>query len=800
MRALSSLVLILAALPAATAAPALAPATAGSGTVQGRVDDGAGQPVKGALVRLQNKVSGYRETVHTGADGRFTFFNVPFNNYHLEAGAPGFTTSHRNLEVRSALPVEAGLSLGTAAATVTIQDTSQLVETTPTAHVDITQATIDTIPAASQTKGLENIILQTPGFAQDADGRFHFRGSHGQVTYVIDGVPVSDQLAGGSGPDPDQVDSLEVVTGGISAEYGGKPAAVINLTTKTGLGQPGLSGDAFASASRFSAFEGGVNLRGGTATFGYFVSGLASTTDHFQDPVTFDNFHNHGETGRLYTRFDWLIGDKDTIRLSLGGGRSDRDVVNLPSQEARAMDQRVHDSDASLSLGWAHVFDDHRTLETTAFYRHGVTKLDPTADLQPGFAAGGADYPVWVRQDRSLDNQGIQSIYTQQVGLGTVKAGASYIRYPIQERFAFAITDPNQVTDPADPLYPYTPAGGGSLFRFDDELTPTLASAFLQSDWKLTAWRISAGLRYDRYTQRGYTQSQLQPRLGLAYTVPVLGTVLRASYDRLMITPENENLALSLSQQARDLGAQAGTPAPPLASELQDSFSYGAEQQLGQVGRVSVDYWEKKSKNAADNEQFFNTGIVFPIAAARGLFRGWDLRFDLVPVHGFSAYLSLGRTRAIFETPTVGGLLLDAPEAPGTRYLIDHDEKLNGQLGLRYEQATWFIQAQARYDSGLVAGDPTGISPSDPDYGFGLAYIEPAADGLGNTIYRVRPRTVWDFNGSRTFKLSEKRSLELGADLLNAFDRKALYNFLSTYGGTHVIAPRTLAVHVKFKF
>ncbi|HEU4952051.1 MAG TPA: TonB-dependent receptor [Holophagaceae bacterium] len=799
MRALSSLVLLLAALPAAAAAP-VAPAAAGSGTLQGRVDDGAGQPVKGALVRLQNKVSGYRETVRTGADGRFTFFNVPFNNYHLEAGAPGFTTAHRNLEIRTGVAVEADLSLGTAAATVTIQDTSQLVEATPAAHVDITQSVIDSVPTTSQTKGLENIILQTPGFAQDADGRFHFRGSHGQVTYVIDGVPVTDQMAGGSGPDPDQVDSLEVVTGGISAEYGGKPAAVINLTTKTGLGQTGIAGDVFASTSRFSAFEGGVNLRGGTGTFGYFVSGLASTTDRFQDPVTFGNLHNHGQTGRLYTRFDWLLGDKDTIRLSLGGGRTDRDVVNLPSQEARGMDQAVRDSDASLSLGWAHVFDDHRTLETTAFYRHGVTKLDPTADLQPGFAAGGPDFPIWVKQDRSLDNQGLQSVYTQQMGQVTVKAGASYIRYPIHERFAFAITDPNQVTDPTDPLYPYTPAGGGNLFRFDEGLTPTLASAFLQSDWKLTAWRISAGLRYDRYTQRSFTQGQLQPRLGLAYTVPVLGTVLRASYDRLMITPENENLALSLNQQARDLGAQAGTPAPPLASELQDSFSYGAEQQLGQVGRISLDYWEKRSKDAADNEQFFNTGIVFPVAAARGLFRGWDLRFDLVPIHGFSAYLSLGHTRAIFETPTVGGLLLEAPVAPGTRYLIDHDEKLNGQLGLRYEQPSWFIQAQARYDSGLVAGDPAGISPSDPDYGFGLAYIEPASDGLGNTITRVKPRTVWDLNGGRTFKLSETRSLEIGADLLNAFDRKALYNFLSTYGGTHVIAPRTLAVHVKFKF
>lgn len=800
MRVFPSLVLALVALPGMAAAPA--PATAGAGTIQGRVDDGNGQGVQGAVVRIQNKVSGYLATVRTDEDGKFVFFNVPYNNYHLEAGASGFTEAHRNIEVRSAVAVEEKLSLASAAsATVVIQDTSQLVEATPAAHVDITQSVIQSIPAATQSKGLDNIILQTPGFAQDADGRFHFRGSHGQVTYVIDGVPVTDEMAGGAGPDPDQVDSMEVVTGGISAEYGGKPAAVVNLTTKTGLGQAGLTGDATASFSRFSTFEGGVNLRGGTGNFGYFINGLASTSDRFADSVTFDNFHNHGETGRLSTRFDWLLGTQDTIRLSISGGRTDRDVVNLPTQQARGMDQRYQESSANTSLAWSHIFDDTRTLETTLFVRHGNTKLDPTAELQPGFTAGGADYPVWVEQDRTLDNQGLQSIYTQQVGAGgTVKAGLSYIRYPIHERFSFAITDPNQVTNPADPLYPYTPAGGGNIFHFDDSLTPTLASAFVQSDWKLAAWHVSAGLRYDRYTQNGFTQGQLQPRIGLAYTVPVLGTVLRASYDRLMITPENENLGLSLSQAARNLGAQAGTPAPALASEIQNSFSYGAEQQLGQVGRLSVDYWEKKSVDAADNEQFFNTGIVFPIAAARGLFRGWDLRFDLVPVHGFSTYLSLGHTRAIFETPTVGGLALDAPDAPGTRYLIDHDEKISGQLGFRYEQDAWFAQAQMRYDSGLVAGDPTGISPNDPDYGFGLSYIEPASDGMGNTIYRVKPRTVWDFNSGKTFKLADKRSLEVGADLLNAFDKKAIYNFLSTYGGTHVIAPRTLAVHVKFRF
>ena len=797
MRSYPSVFILLMAVPCA-AAPA---ATAGAGTVQGRVDDGSGQPVAGAAVRIQNKVSGYVETATADGNGSFVFYNVPFNNYHLEAGASGYTTAHRNIEVRSNLAVKANLSLGTASATVVIQDTSQLVEATPAAHVDITQSEIQSIPSSSQRKGLENIILQTPGFAQDADGRFHFRGSHGQVTYVIDGVPVTDQMSGAAAPDPDQVDSMEVVTGGISAEYGGKPAAVVNLTTKTGLGQTELSGDVTAGVSRFSSFETGANLRGGTGNFGYFLTGLASTSDRFQDPVTFDNLHNHGETGRIYLRLDWLFGAQDTLRFSIGGGRTDRDVVNLPSQEQRGMDQRVRESDANLSLAWAHVFNDSRTLETTLFYRHSLSSLDPTKDLNPGFAAGGPDFPEWVKQKRSLDNEGLQSILTQQVGSGvTLKAGLSAIRYPIHEQFSFGITDPAQVTNPTDPLYAYTPAGGGNIFRFDDKFTPTLTSAFLQSDWKLSDWHVSAGLRYDRYTQNDFTQNQIQPRIGIAYTVPGLGTVLRASYDRLMITPENENLAFTLSQAARDLGAQAGTPAPPLASEIQNSFSYGAEQQLGQVGRLSVDYWEKKSRNAADNQQFLNTGVVFPIAAERGLFRGWDVRFDLVPVHGFSTYLSLGHTRAIFETPTVGGLLLDAPQAPGTRYLIDHDEKLSGQLGFRYEQATWFTQAQVRYDSGLVAGDPTGISPSDPDYGFGLAYIEPASDGMGNTITRVKPRTVWDFNGGKTFKVSDKRSLELGVDLLNAFDEKAIYNFLSTYGGTHVIAPRTLAVHLKFKF
>jgi hypothetical protein len=785
-----------AALPANPVHLAAVSATAGG--IAGTVKDDKGQPIKGASLRLENKISGYKQTAKTDANGRYAFFNIPFNEYHLETRAPGMAPQHRNLEVHTTLPQTLDLVLLEGQMTVLVEDSSSLVEDHAASHLDVDQSLIDKIPSASQSRAMESVLLATPGFVADENGRFHFKGSHGQVTYVIDGVPVSDQVGAGSsnGLEASNVDHLEVVTGGISAEYGGKPAAVVNMTTKTGLGQPGLAGELAFGASRFSTLEASLGLKGGTDSFGYFATGSATRSDRVLDPVTFENLHNQGSSKRLFTRFDWLLSSQDTLRISISGGRSNRDVVNLPSQQLRGQDQRVASSDANFSLTWAHLLDDNRSLEGSVFSRHATSELRPTVELAQGFSAGGADFPIWIHQNRSLDNLGVQVAYTQKVGTTTLKAGLSHITYPIHENFRFAIRDPDQVTDPGDPLYPFTPAGGGHIFTFDDKVAPAFSSAYVQSEWHTGPWFLAAGLRLDRYAQRHYTKTELQPRIGLSYRVDATSTVLRASYDRLMITPENENLALSLSQQARDLGALAGTPAVPLKPEFQNSFTYGVEQQLGQAGRISLEYWEKQSDNSADNEQFLNTGILFPIAAAHGIFRGANIRFDLVPVGGFSTYLSLGKTRAIFVTPTVGGLLLETPDAPGERFLIDHDQKLSAQLGIRFERNSWYIQSLGRYDSGLVSADPNEAA-GNPDLEFGIPFVRfDSSDG----VWRVKPRTTWNFSFGQSLKISDKRSLQVGVDLLNAFDEKGLYNFLSVFGGTHVIPPRTLALHLKLRF
>jgi hypothetical protein len=786
-------------------ASALMGAAAASGTLTGRVLDERGQPVAGAQVHIENRVSGFHQTVSAEASGAYAIYNIPFSDYHLEVAAVGMEVLHRNLSLRSTLPTKLDLRLKAAAATVVVEDSVSLVEAHPAAHLDIDRSTIEKIPTGVQSRAMESILLTTPGFIQDENGRFHFRGSHGQAMFVVDGVPITDQMQAtfSNSLDPTQVESMEVITGGISAEYGGKPGAVVNLTSKSGLGAPrAFQGDVSLGLSRFATRELGFSGWGGGTAFGYFVTGAASESDRFLDPVNFENLHNHGATGRLFTRFDWLLGTSDMVRFSASGGQTDRDVVNLASQEAAGQNQRVHTSDANVNLGWTHLLDADRSLDVTLFYRGSTARLDPTRDLQPGFSEGGPDTPFWVRSDRRLDNQGFQVGYTQRNGENALKGGIQVVRYPLHEHFDLAITDSGQLSGPTDPLYAYSAPGGGNLFSFVDGFTPSLLSAYLQDDLKAGPWNLALGLRYDSYRGRNFTQDELQPRLGVTYALPSTGTLLRAVYDRLLLTPENENLAFSTSQAVWSLVTQSTLPVPHLRGETQDSYLLGLDQQVGQLARVSVDYWWKESRNASDNSQFLNTGILFPIAAWKGRFHGMDLRVDLVPIHGWSAYLSAGTVRTLFYSPTIGGLDSADPrlnEPGGVPYLIDHDQKLTAQLGVKFEQGGFFAQGSIRYDSGLEAGDPSTVI-GNPDYAFGIPFVRSEQDSLVGANYRIKPRTVVDLNLGQQWKLKSGQQVSVGMDLLNAMDEKGLYNFLSTFGGTHVIPPRTLAARVKLKF
>ncbi len=82
-----------------------------------------------------------------------------------------------------------------------------------------------------------DMIAQKPGVTLQ-DNEIHIRGGRADDTmFVVDGMNVSDPLAGGGygyAIDPSIINEIEVLTGGFNAEYGQAVSGVVNVTTKEG--------------------------------------------------------------------------------------------------------------------------------------------------------------------------------------------------------------------------------------------------------------------------------------------------------------------------------------------------------------------------------------------------------------------------------------------------------------------------------------------------------------------------------------------------------------------------------------
>jgi outer membrane cobalamin receptor len=781
-----------------------------AGSLTGQVvgPDGVGMPA--VPIVLHNPITGFTASVTTREDGTFRFNNVPFNPYELDVRLAAFQPVHKQVDVRSIvarrITIHLDLAPVTVAVTVQAQSSSVQLETdTSTSHVDIDKSYIARAPATVASRAMEQIITATPGFAEDENGRFHFQGAHSQSEYVIDGQTISDQtgVTFSNSIDPGIAQAIEVIYGNVPAEFGEKMGAVINLTTKSGLGSGPFHGETYVGASRFSTGEAGADVGYGTEALGLFATVDGSQSDRFLDPVNFSNLHNRGKTERGFLRLDWVTDPSDTFRMTALVGRTDRDVPNTYTQQASGQDERVRTRDANVNLGWQRVLSPSAVMDVLVFSRTSSYELDPSA----------GDTPVRALSRRSLDNYGVAPSLTWAFGAHEVKIGGTYKRIPIDERFAFGLTDPS-LNDPDSPAYdpalaPYDLTRGGSMFEFTGSRTGTYWAAYAQDTMRLGDLTANVGVRYD-HNDLPVAESQLEPRIGVAYYIKATETVLRVSYNRVFYTPEYENILFSSSEAAAGLAPPAIQQSRALGggrlfvrSERQDAYTIGVQQAIGSRLRLDVDAWERRSTDAGDQDQFLNTGIVFPLAFASAHLHGWDVRLDLAATKGLRGFLSLGHTRAIYVAPPVGGLFLDAgtlEDLAGGPFLIDHDQNLELESGLTYNIGTsgLWVGTDVRYDSGLVTDADPAELVGDPDNSFAIPYIR-VHSGAWNDPNRVASRTVWDFSFGYESK-NPRLPVGVQIDVLNAFDEKGVYNILSVFGGTHVIPPRTIAGRIRWRF
>jgi hypothetical protein len=804
----------------------------GAGTIQGTVTDPTGAPMQAVDVRVNNVVSGFSRTATTDAAGKFTFGNLPPNPYHLAIEVQGFKPYQRDVDVRSAVPIEISirLDLGVAEAVSVVGHVEDLIERDPSAHIDIDASRIEKLPIEAQA-GLNQVItLASPGVVADSNGFFHPIGDHAQTQFSIDNQPVTDQQSRlySNQISPDAVASMEVITGVAPAEYGDKSSLVVHIVTKSGLDQPKPTGDLSVGYGSFKSPTVGMNLGVGSHAIGNFVSVSSMRTDRFLDPPEFTAIHDAGDKVSLFDRFDAHVNDTGTVHLNVQAARSSFDVPN--SLDAAALGQAQHQDINTFNVapGYSQVLGSKTLFTANAYVRQDHLTYTPSANPF-------ADQPGTVSQDRTLRNLGVKADVAYTAGDHNIKAGGSISATRLSEHFTLGFTDPT-FNDPASPdfnpnLLPFDLTRGGSPFVYDQAATIRQQAAYVQDEVKFGAATVKAGLRLDHYDGLT-TATLLQPRVGASYTIAGSGTLLRASYGRTMETPYNENLLLSSG-----IGAEAltGTAMPP-APGKRDQIEVGAQQSVGRWAVVDVGYFNKHTENAYDFNVLFNTPIFFPVAWDHSHIDGFTGRVDLVEHHGFRAFVVMGHTNAIYFPPGVGGVLLQAPcDQPGCSFRIDHDQKFNATTNVEYvlnrSIGAW-TAVSWRYDSGLVssaigdvldlltltpaqqaaagvscAGVPAtaaaGFTACPPDAIAASRLVVPAAgtgDPLNNPT-RVAPRHLFDVGfGVDNLLRAEHQKLRLRFSVINLTNREALYNFLSTFSGTHFVTPRAYQVEVGWVF
>jgi len=260
-----------------------------AGTIEGTVTDASGAAVPKAQVTIHNALTSFTRTTVTGSDGIFRFTNIPPNPYHLEATAPGFSTFAQDVSVRSAVPIQVKVALAVAGAkaSVTVEAAgADILEVDPSAHIDVDRSLFSKLPASDPGAGLSQaIVFSTGGVAADANGFFHPLGDHAQVSFVIDGQPISDQQSKvfSTQLPTSAIQGMELTTGAPDSEFGDKTSLVAQITTRTGLGAPHLFGNVDTSYGSFGTVSGGVALGFGSAKAGNLLAVDGTRSGRFLD-------------------------------------------------------------------------------------------------------------------------------------------------------------------------------------------------------------------------------------------------------------------------------------------------------------------------------------------------------------------------------------------------------------------------------------------------------------------------------------------------------------------------------------
>jgi len=741
---------------------------------------------QGAVVapaaELVSEANQLRRTFQVAADGHYTAQDLPFGIYRLSLQAEGFAPWSNLVEIRSEVPVGVSVTLGLAPVNtqVEVSDSATLVDPSRTGTIySLGRQNIDEHLAAQPGRTLSDLVSDQPGWIYEANGILHPRGSEYDVQYVFDGLPLTQNRSPAFAPalDPNDVESMRVLTASFPAEYGRKLGGIVEVTTAKDALQ-GWHGQLGASGGSFSTYTESAAVSYATSKNHFSAGGDGFHSDRYLDPPVLENFTNRGNSGGFSASYERDFSDRDRLRVTLIHSSVRFLVPNELVQQEALQRQDIHNSETTGQVYFQHI------ISPSLFLSFSGSVRDSSATL----SSNPFSTPVIVAQERGYREGYVRGDIAGHKGHHDWKAGVDSIFSPVQENLAYTITDPSQFDPDTQPT-----------LQFSDHRWDIEPSGYVQDQWHRGNWSVGAGLRFDHY---GFVvhESAWSPRLAVARYIPRWNLLLHASYDRVFQTPAMENLLLASSPELDS--ASKVVLRLPVRPARANYYEGGLTKSFLGALRIDANVFRRDFHNFSDDDVLLDTGVSFPIAFAKGRIFGEEIKIEVPHWGRFSGYLSYANQSGIGQGPITGGLFLgdDASNAltATSKFAATQDQRNTARARIRYQalKRLWFATA-AQYGSGL----PAELENGSNDAGDLLNQFGPAILSRVNLDRgRVRPNFSLDLAAGATLYQKEQRSATFQIEAGDVTDRVNVINFASLFSGTSVAPQRNVSARLRLTF
>ncbi len=758
----------------------LASGQANEGSLRLRVHDATGHPIETAL-QLISRENALSKTLSTHNDGTLAITHLPFGRYHIDIQCPGFAAVSQSVEIRSTAPTRLALQLTlspiTESVTVHTPDTLLAIDQPGSVNMlgtEQIQTRLGSVPGRS----LQDLVDSQPGWLYEGSAVLHPRGSEYQTQFVIDGVPLTDNRSPGFGPeiDTDEVQSLNIYTAGIPAQYGRKLGGVIEVDT-TQTAQPGLHGQLLLDGGSFASAGGAAQAQYSLGKNFFGASASGSRTDHYLNPVVPQNYSNTGTLGDFALNYERNQTLNDKATLSLRREFSRYDIPNEFIQQSVGQRQTAGNAETMGIASWQHNLSDRTGTDAHAMLRDKTTSFNSNANSTP----------IAIFQRDNLREAYFSFIATLDRNRHEWKAGVDSENAFLREALNYAVTDPTQF----DP-------GTAASFAFTGTRPDLEQSAFLQDSIRFRNSTIAAGLRWDHY-QLLVNRQALEPRVALSHYIPAAQLVMHASYDRVFQTPATDNILLSSSSQVDtiDPGNFLRLPVNPSTG---DYYELGVSKEAAHQLRFDANYFRRFLSNFADDNQLQNTTIAFPIAFRKAIIYGFEGKLELPGWHGFNGFASYSYEVGNVWLPVTGGLFLGSDASAAAAALSGHipnsqDQRNTFRGRMRYQiNPRLWIAGGAEFDSGLpfeFEGDPGAVL---------VQYGPQVLARLNFDRGRILPALLLNASVGATLHRSERFTTTLQADGENLNNTLDVLDFGGLFSGNAIGPPRSAFLRLSTTF